>query len=164
MSSKQDLLNIVFVTLVLSQIKRKITNYKDHNVVLSAIHFWCQENIKYVSDLELYGQKQVTVDVATTLDERAADCEDFAWLAYNLALLLGVPEKDLKLFECTHIEIGSHCVLIHQPTQKVYDTFSKFKVVTVSERVDLSKYRELDPKSFPNIGEFNKPLKLKKNT
>lgn len=59
---------------------------------------WVQDNIKYVSDLENYGQVERWELPTETLKQKSADCEGQAFLLHSLLLNAGVPWERIKTY------------------------------------------------------------------
>jgi len=63
---------------------------------MQKIEQWVQQNIAYVSDIDLYGKKHVHYHPSVTIRKRKADCEDGALLIHSLAAYAGIPMERVR--------------------------------------------------------------------
>lgn len=81
-----------FATGQVEALARKVVSKEDTNdQKMAKIEKWVQENIKYVSDMKLYGKEDASYLPAVTIRKGQADCEDGAFLTQALAAYAGIP-------------------------------------------------------------------------
>ena len=64
---------------------------------IAAVNSWANAKIRYVEDLQQYGQADYWADAKTTLRHRAGDCEDIAIAKMALLAGAGVRREDMYL-------------------------------------------------------------------
>lgn len=149
----------ITMACALNEIRDLVSNVTDPVMKLTIIHDWTVRHIDYATDMQVYGIKQKTVSVEETLKRRLADCEDMAFCIYSFARACQIPASDLKICLCLYRESTAHCVVIHSPSNTVYDCFFG-EIRTVERRYDISNIRELSLMSFPeHIGQADPGLR-----
>lgn len=59
---------------------------------------WVQENIKYKSDLQNYGQVEWWTTPSETIGRMSGDCEDGAFLIHSMMLNAGIPWERIRTY------------------------------------------------------------------
>jgi predicted transglutaminase-like cysteine proteinase len=73
-----------------------------HSESLNVVNDFVNNNIRYASDLSLYGVEDYWATPKETLLKGQGDCEDFAILKYATLVKMGVPSSDLRLIMTRH--------------------------------------------------------------
>mgnify|MGYP001121422647 CR=1 FL=1 len=97
---------------------------EDERLQLRQINNFFNHNIRYMTDQELWGQKDFWASPLETLGRAAGDCEDYAIAKYASLRKLGIPDSRLRLFY-VHARLGAsasnatevHMVLGYYPTE-----------------------------------------------
>jgi transglutaminase-like putative cysteine protease len=83
---------------------------------------WVRENITYVSDEENYGTDEYWALPTTTVQRKAGDCEDGAFLIHSMLLAAGVPYTRIKTYAGLveagdNVPLGGHAWTIYKRTK-----------------------------------------------
>ncbi len=96
--------------IVMAQKWRQITNNDDY--LMRQILVWVKQNLKYMSDKELYGQVEYWATPDETIEKSSGDCEDGSILIFVLAALSGVDMRKVYLTWGSVIG-GGHCYITY---------------------------------------------------
>jgi predicted transglutaminase-like cysteine proteinase len=96
----------------------------DERRQIRQINDFFNRNIRYMTDPQLWKQKEYWATPLETLGKGAGDCEDYAIAKYASLRMLGIPDSRLRLFY-VHARLGAaasnatevHMVLGYYPTQ-----------------------------------------------
>jgi predicted transglutaminase-like cysteine proteinase len=96
----------------------------DERRQIRQINDFFNRNIRYMTDPQLWNQKEYWATPLETLGKGAGDCEDYAIAKYASLRMLGIPDSRLRLFY-VHAQLGAaasnasevHMVLGYYPTE-----------------------------------------------
>jgi predicted transglutaminase-like cysteine proteinase len=96
----------------------------DERRQIRQINDFFNRNIRYMTDPQLWKQKEYWATPLETLGQGAGDCEDYAIAKYASLRKLGIPDSRLRLFY-VHAQLGAaasnatevHMVLGYYPTE-----------------------------------------------
>jgi len=115
--------------------------HKSEMEKLTLVNNFFNQNILWLDDSDIWGQKDYWATPEETLKKQAGDCEDFCIGKYYTLISLGVSVNKLKMTYVKDIELNqAHMVLTYYAYQGapplILDNKNK-KILTGSQRTDL---------------------------
>lgn len=140
----------VAATGMVEELASKIVSKNDTNdEKMFKIEKWVQDNIKYVSDIELYGREDAAYLPAVTIRKGKADCEDGAFLTQALAAYAGIPlDRVRTLFGRFGTPEG---VKGHAWTVYMRESDNEWVVADWTDKKSKSPMRQRTPLSRDNL-------------